>query len=94
MALFVIPPERPDRKKNDRTYAQLAMLGTVPALLIAAPAVGFFAGQWADGRFHTAPYLTILGVILGFVAAGKEIYRIVRRVQAMDEKSDSDQHGT
>jgi len=94
VALFVIPPERPDQKKKDRTYAQLALLGTVPALLIAAPAVGFFAGQWADGRLHTAPYLAILGVILGFVAAGKEIYRVVKRVQAMDEESDSDRNGT
>jgi ATP synthase protein I len=90
MALFIIPPADPGRKKKDRTYAQIALLGTVPAIMVAAPAVGFFAGRWVDGRFHTAPYLTILGVILGFVAAGKEIYNLVRRAQELDKDSDSD----
>ncbi len=90
MALFTEPP----RKKPDRTYAQIALLGTVPALLLAAPAVGFIAGRWADGRLHSAPYLTIVGVILGFVAAGREIYGIVKKAQDLDKENDSDKHGT
>lgn len=89
MTLFIIPSGDPDRKKEDRTYAQIALLGAVPAIMVAAPAVGFFAGRWADGRFHTEPYLTILGVILGFVAAGKEIYNLVKRAQALDKDNDS-----
>jgi len=89
VTLFIIPSGDPDRKKTDRTYAQIAILGTVPAIMVAAPAVGFFAGRWADGRLHTEPFLTILGVMLGFAAAGKEIYNMVKRAQALDKDNDS-----
>ena len=69
-------------------------MGTVPAIMVAAPAVGFFAGRWVDGRLHTAPYLTILGVMLGFVAAGREIYGLVKKAQNLDKENDSDTDGT
>jgi F0F1-type ATP synthase assembly protein I len=78
----------PSKKKKDRTYAQIALLGSVPGILVAAPLIGFFAGQWADGRFKTAPYLTILGIVLGFIAAGREIYRLVKRAQDMEKDDD------
>jgi F0F1-type ATP synthase assembly protein I len=59
----------------------------IPSLLIASPLVGFFLGRFADGKLHTTPWLTLVGVVLGFVAAGREIASIVRRVQK-DEESD------
>ncbi len=64
------------------------MLLAIPTLLIAAPLVGFFLGRFADAKFHTAPWCSLVGVVAGFVAAGREIASIVRRVQQDEEEDD------
>jgi len=86
VTLFIAPSG--DKKPSG--YAQIALLGAVPAILVAAPLIGFFAGKWADQRFGTEPYLMIGGVILGFVAAGREIYHLVKKAQALENKSDDE----
>ena len=63
------------------------LLLAIPTLLIVAPLVGFFLGDWLDKRFHTRPWLMIVGLVLGFVAAGRETYRIYRRYQEEEEKN-------
>lgn len=63
------------------------LLLAIPTLLIVAPLVGFFIGNWFDRRFNTSPWFVILGLILGFVAAGREIMRIYRRHLAEEERS-------
>ena len=73
-------------KSRRGEYAPLALLGAVPALLIAGPAVGFFGGQWLDVEFGTDPYLSIVGVLLGFVAAGLEIAKLVKKSQAIEKQ--------
>jgi F0F1-type ATP synthase assembly protein I len=88
MPSFSIPPEKPGGNK-DRSYAQIALLGTVPAILVAAPLIGYFAGNWADNKFGTTPYLMIAGVVLGFGAAGREIYRLVKKSEELEEEKDS-----
>jgi F0F1-type ATP synthase assembly protein I len=62
------------------------LLLAIPTLLIVAPLVGFFLGSWVDRRLKTSPWLTIIGLILGFVAAGRETYLIYRRYQAEEEQ--------
>jgi F0F1-type ATP synthase assembly protein I len=58
----------------------------IPGLLIVSPLVGFFIGGWADRKLHTSPWLLILGLVLGFVTAGRETYRIYRRYLADEEE--------
>ena len=62
------------------------LLLAIPTLLIVSPLVGFFLGSWVDRRLKTSPWLTIIGLILGFVAAGRETYLIYRRYQAEEEQ--------
>ena len=61
------------------------MLLTIPSLLVVAPLVGFFLGKYVDRWLGSEPAGTIVGLVLGFVAAGREIYLIIRRVQAEEE---------
>ena len=61
------------------------MLLFIPTLLVVAPLVGFLFGKAADRWLHTAPWGIPIGVLMGFVAAGREIYIILRRVQAEEE---------
>jgi len=64
----------------------------VPAILVAAPLIGLFAGMWLDGKFGTDPYLLISGLVLGFIAAAREIMNLVRKAQSLenDEKKEKD----
>ncbi len=61
------------------------MLMVIPTLLLVAPLVGFFLGRFLDPRFGTTPWLSFAGLVLGFVAAGREIVSIVRRVRSEGE---------
>jgi len=53
-------------------------------MLAVGPLIGLFAGRWLDGKFGTEPYLMWILIALGFVAAGKEVYKIVKRVSDTD----------
>ena len=78
-----------DPRDSDRQFSGLRTAGyllAIPGLLIVAPLVGFFAGRWLDGKLHTLPWLSLIGVVLGFVAAGRETYQIYRRYLAEEEE--------
>lgn len=61
------------------------MLLTIPTLLLVAPLIGFFMGKAADRWLKTTPWLSFAGLVLGFIAAGREIWTIIRRVEAEGE---------
>ena len=61
------------------------MLLAIPSLLLIAPLVGFFLGKAADRWLKTSPWLSFVGLVMGFIAAGREIYFIIRRVEAEQE---------
>lgn len=77
----------PDKKKGGK-YTAASLYITVPTLMAAAIFVGFFAGRWADSYFGTEPYLTLVGLVLGLVAAGREIYVLIKKAEAMQEEED------
>lgn len=62
------------------------MLVAIPSLLIISPLVGFFLGDLGDKRFHTSPWLAIVGLILGFVAGAREVWSIYRRYLETQER--------
>lgn len=66
------PEERgPSRSQT----AQLVNLGT---LLFACVAVGLAAGYFADRWIGTSPWLSLIGLALGIVAAGVNFYRTIK----------------
>lgn len=84
----ILKPSTNGKKNND--LRQFSLLAAIPTLLIAGPGVGFFAGQWLDKRFETEPLFVIIGIILGFGAAGVEIAKLVKRSESIDkEKNDT-----
>ena len=78
----------PTKKKGGK-YTAAGLYITVPTLMAAAILIGFFLGRWADDKLGTEPYLTLVGLALGFGAAGREIYVLIKRAQAMEEDEDS-----
>lgn len=43
-------------------------------------------GLWLDRRLHTAPWLLLSGVLLGFFGSGYTLYRAVKKLES-DEAS-------
>jgi F0F1-type ATP synthase assembly protein I len=73
-----------------RTLRSTGLLLAIPTLLIVAPLAGFFIGSWLDRRWHTSPWLSIAGLALGFVAAGRETWLIYRRTLEEDASAGRD----
>jgi F0F1-type ATP synthase assembly protein I len=72
---------------GEDAYSALRSTGlllAIPTLLIVAPLAGFFLGVWLDRLLHSGPWLSIVGLALGFVAAGRETWLIYRR--ALEEE--------
>jgi F0F1-type ATP synthase assembly protein I len=63
------------------------MLLAIPTLLIVAPLLGGGLGWLLDRRLKSSPWFLILGLILGFFAAGRETFLIYRRYMAEEERA-------
>ncbi|MBU0982505.1 MAG: AtpZ/AtpI family protein [candidate division Zixibacteria bacterium] len=79
---------KPPAKKKAGSFGAAGVLLAVPTILIVSPLMGFFAGQWADSKLGTDPWLMILGLTLGFGAAGRQIYLLIQKAQALDKEED------
>ena len=51
-----------------------------------AVCLGLFAGRWADRRFHTEPWLTLAGVLIGVASGFRELYRVSKKALKEEEK--------
>ena len=69
-----------------RQLKQIGVLTAVPIILFAGPMAGYFTGNWIDSKFRFYPWGTILFLILGFVASGREIFRLLSQVLKEDDK--------
>jgi F0F1-type ATP synthase assembly protein I len=81
-------PTNKNPEDRDALYSQVKQLGiltVVPVILLVGPAIGFLLGSWIDRKFHIYPWVTIIGVALGFVAAAREIVRLLRQVLKEDK---------
>ena len=68
---------------------QLGALTTIPIILLAGPAIGYFAGGWLDRKFRIYPWFTIALIALGFIASGREVFRLLKEI-LKDEDSKQD----
>ena len=77
----------PDREK----YKQIriyGLLSSIPGFLVVPPVVGVLVGRWLDDRFHTAPWLLLVFLILGFGSGIRLIMRTLARVTQIQERDE------
>jgi ATP synthase protein I len=71
------------------TVQSLAVASQFGITLAVSVLLGVFAGQWLDGRLNTGILFTLIGVLLGLVAAATNTVRLYR---ALLRKSESEWH--
>lgn len=54
---------------NRRGFEMLGLLTQVGIGIVITLGLAALAGSFLDGRLHTSPYLTLLGVVVGVIAA-------------------------
>ena len=69
-----------------RQVKQIGALTAVPIILLVGPFIGFFVGDWIDRKFQLHPWGTVLFLILGFVASGREIFRLLNQILKEDQE--------
>ncbi len=74
--------EAADPGKSNQWLAFLN-LGWLIMLYMLAFAGG---GLWLDRRFHTAPWLLLTGVFLGFFGSGYTLFRAVKKLESDEAK--------
>ena len=73
---------KPDSSEKDRLkgYRQIAMATTIPLIMLAGPAVGYFLGRFLDNLLGTSNVLMVIFLLLGVAAGGVEAYRIIKEI--------------
>jgi len=78
------------KKDEDREkfslMRQAAILSAIPGFLVVPPVVGVFVGRWLDQRYHTAPWLLLVFLLLGFGTGIRLIVRTLRQAREMQER--------
>jgi F0F1-type ATP synthase assembly protein I len=76
----------PQRDREERSthkrWKPMGSYGTIGLEIVLCMLAGLFLGQWLDGRFGTAPWLSGLGFFFGVAAAGKALHRGWKEMQA------------
>lgn len=64
---------------------QIGVLTTIPIILLVGPTIGFFLGGWVDRKAQVYPWFTIGFILLGFLASGREIVRLLKQISKDDQ---------
>ncbi len=83
----VMDPPAPSPRGARRFYNMLSA-SSVGLELGISVLIGLLGGMWADGRWGTAPWLMLAGLVLGLVAGSRAVMRAVRRADRTDEVND------
>lgn len=78
-------------KRKEEKYAlvrQVGLLTTVPIILAVAPLLGYFLGRYLDRKLGTDPWFMTGLILLGFVAAARQVYRLVQLASRDEDESD------
>ena len=79
------------KKEKDYNWArQMGLLSTIPFLMAVPPIAGLLIGRFLDKRFNATPVLTIIFLLLGFVAGFREVRNVIRKANAPTDGDQSD----
>jgi ATP synthase protein I len=74
-----------DIKKNIKNLGYLSTVGMTMALCIT---LGALIGHYLDTKFNTDPWLLLVFLVFGIIAAFKNLFTMVRKSRNDDQKSE------
>lgn len=60
---------------KDPFWIALGIYGALGVQLAISVVAGWFLGDYFDGRFHSTPWLALLGLVIGFAGG---LYNLIR----------------
>lgn len=63
---------------------QIGAYVMIPFALAVPPIIGWFIGHTLDSTLNSGNWFTLIFIVIGFIAGGREVYRIIKRFS--DEK--------
>lgn len=73
-------------------WKALGNYGTLGLEIALSVLVGLFGGQWLDKKLDTGGWLTWIGFAYGLAAAGRAIYRAMRKSTREAEELERREH--
>jgi ATP synthase protein I len=73
-----------DKREVVRSLLSYSSLGLEMGLCVA---IGIGMGYFLDRFFHTSPYLTIIFMIFGVLAAMKTIFQLMKKLDKENERN-------
>ena len=70
---------------KSKAFWELLKLSSLGLEMGAAVIIGLLVGMWLDKQFSTEPWLMLLFLAFGFIAAGKAVARAIRKGILEDE---------
>jgi F0F1-type ATP synthase assembly protein I len=77
-----MPLFTPEIRKQLKDVGRLSAVGIE---VVISTVLGLLAGIWLDEKLNTAPYLKIVGLILGTIAGFKSVYQTARRAARREQ---------
>ncbi len=81
-------PERQDREEGMAGYGKAYEIIAAALQLVVAVILMFFLGNWLDGKFGTAPWLMMTGLMVGFGAGFFAFLRSVQKMARSEDRND------
>ena len=69
-----------------RFYRQLARASSIGLEMGLSVAIGLAIGYFLDRYFHTQPWLTVIFLILGIVAAFRSLFSLAKVIDKKERK--------
>ena len=79
-------PDAPPPQKERSTAGMAALALAIPGMMLAAPIVSCLIGAWLDRKFGTGSKLTIVFLVIGLLAGGRETFRLVKRISSEQDR--------
>ena len=76
------------QKSVKKPWKQYGRYGSLGIELILSMAVGYYIGRWLDGKVGSAPWLAVIGFLVGVYAGFRQIFRAAKRMTAETERED------
>jgi ATP synthase protein I len=73
-----------DKREVVKSLLSYSSLGIEMGLCVA---IGIGIGYYLDKYFTTSPYLTIIFMIFGIIAAMKTIYQLMKKLEKENERN-------